>query len=144
MTKIKKIKKREGRPLRYPPKGTKITKTFHIKYEKKLSPVAKLLLNSFHHKYLYYAIEDILCFLKSRPIEKDAILAIIYSPVLSLHNTFSINFFDIWIQEIYISETSKFNKFLNKKNSSLESFSYITIKFLYTIKVPTKKSETLW
>ena len=140
---MKKIKRREGRALRYLD-SPKITKTFHIKYKKKLSPVAKLVLNSFHNKYLYHAIEDILYFLKARPVERDTILAIIYSPALSLQNTFSINFFDISIQEIYISERSKFNKFLNKKNSSLESFNYITIKFFYTIKVPTTKIKTLW
>jgi hypothetical protein len=138
-----KIRRSEGRPLRYP-KGDTITKTFHVKYNKKLSPVAKLVLNNLHNKYFFYAIEDILSVLKSRPIERDAILAILYSPVLSLQNNFSINFFDIWIQDIYISETSKFNKFLNKKNSSLESFNYVTIKFFYTIKPPTTKTKTLW
>jgi hypothetical protein len=52
-------------------------------------------------------------YLKSNPIERDNLLAILYSPVLSLQNNFSINFFDIWIREIYINEISKVNKFLN-------------------------------
>lgn len=142
--KKKKVNRSEGRPLTYPNVNETKSKTFHIKYDKRLSSVAKIVLNSFQKKYLYYAIDDILCFLKSRPTERDNILSIIYSPVLSLQNNSSIDFFDIWIQEIYISETSKFNKFLNKKDSSLESFNYITIKFFYRIKLPNTKTETLW
>jgi hypothetical protein len=72
----------------------------------------KIILNSFQNKYIYYAIDDILYLFKSNPIERDNLLAILYSPVLSLQNNFSINFFDIWIHEIYINEISKVNKFL--------------------------------
>lgn len=143
MTEKKKSRRHEGRRLSYPTSNV-ITKTFHIKYNKKLSSVAKLVLNSLHNKYLYYAIEDILCFLQLRPIECDSILAIIYSPVLFLHNNFSINFFDIWIQDIYITETSKFNKFLKKKKLRSQSFNYITIKFFYRITPPTIKPKILW
>jgi hypothetical protein len=69
---------------------------------KKIISIAKFILNSFQNKYLYYAIDDILYSLKSNPIERDNLLGILYSPVLSLQNNFSINFFDIWIREIYI------------------------------------------
>jgi hypothetical protein len=62
-------------------------------------------------KYLYYAIDDILYLLKANPIERDNLLAILYSPIISLQNNLSINFFDIWINEIYINETPKINKF---------------------------------
>ena len=99
----------EGKPFVYPDTNEITSKTFQIKYERKLSSIAKLLLNSFQNKYLYYAIDDILYLLKSNPVERDNILAIFYSPVLSLQNNFSINFFDIWIHEIYISEISKGN-----------------------------------
>ena len=94
----------EGKPLQYP-KANEITcKTFHIKYEKKLSSIAKLILNSFRNKYIYYAIDDILYLLKSNPVERDNLLAILYSQVISLQNNLSVNFFDIWIHEIYINE----------------------------------------
>ena len=139
-----KIRRRKSRPLRFYDNDPKIIKTFHVKYDKELSPVAKLVLNNLQNKYLYYAIEDILSLLKARPIERDRLLAILYSPVLSLQNHFSISFFNIWIKDIYINETSKFNKFLNKKNASSESFNYITIKFFYTIKSPPTKPKTLW
>ena len=82
--------------------------------------------------------------LKSNPTERDNLLAIIYSPVLSLQNNFSVNFFDIWIQELYINEVSKGNKFISNNSKNTEQFSYITIKFLYKTKVPIKKQDSLW
>ena len=91
-------------------------KTFCLKSKKPLSTVDKIILNNFEKKYLYHAIDDVLYTLKSSPIERDNILAILYSPILSLQNNFSVNFFDIWIRQIYIEEISKSNRFL-KKNS---------------------------
>ena len=87
-------------------------KLFQIKYEKKLSSTAKAILNSFQNKYIYYAIDDILYLLKTNTIERNNLLALLYSPILSLQNNFSINFFDIWIREVYIEEPIKPNKFL--------------------------------
>ena len=134
----------EGKPLQYPKLNEITSKTFQIRYEKKLSPIAKLILNSFHNKYIYYAIDDILYSFKSNAHERDNLLAILYSPVLSLQNNFSINFFDIWIHEIYINEVSKVNKFLNNDSLNFEQFSYITIKLLYKTRVPIKKQDSLW
>jgi hypothetical protein len=132
----------EGRPLEYTNEIT--SKTFQIKYEKKLSSFAKLVLNSFQNKYIYYAIDDILYSFKSNPSERENLLAILYSPVISLQNNFSINFFDIWIHEIYINEVSKVNKFLNNDSSNFEQFNYITIKLLYKTRIPIKKPDSLW
>ena len=119
----------EGKPFQYP--NEMMSKTFQIKYDKKLSSLARFILNSFRNKYIYYAIDDILYLLKSNPIERENLLALLYSPILSLHNNLCINFFDIWIHEVYINETSKINKFLNNEYQNLEQFTYITIKFLY-------------
>ena len=138
------IKKIEGKPLKSPIIDGMEFKIFTIKYEKKLSSIAKVLLNSFQNKYLYYAIDDILELFQTNPIEKKNLLAILYSPVLSLHNNRSINFFDIWIQEISIHEISKVNKFLKNDSRNFEQFSYITIKFLYITRMPIKKPEPLW
>ena len=62
--KLKLNKISEGKPLQYPrsedsqvPHQTQI---FQIKYDKRLSFVAKSILNSFRNKYIYYAIDDIL------------------------------------------------------------------------------------
>ena len=134
----------EGKPLQYPKSNEITLKTFQIKYEKELSSIAKFILNSFQNKYIYYAIDDILYLLKSNPIERDNLLAIIYSPVLSLQNNFSINFFDIWIHEIYINEVSKINKFITNDSQNFEPFNYITIKLLYKTRVPIKKQDSLW
>jgi hypothetical protein len=140
--KRKSITRSEGKPLQYPNEIT--SKTFQIKYEKRLSSIAKVILNSFQNKYIYYAIDDVLYLLKANPAERDNLLAILYSPVLSLQNNFSINFFDIWIREVYIEEVSKVNKFLTNDSDTSGQFSYITIKLLYKTRVPVKKQESLW
>jgi len=134
----------EGKPLQYPKSNEITSQTFQIKYDKKLSSIAKAILNSFQNKYIYYAIDDILYLLKGNPIERENILAILYLPVLSLQNNFSVNFFDIWIREVYIEEISKVNKFIIKDSQTLTQFSYVTIKLFYKTKVPIKKQESLW
>ena len=145
VTKKRKLTTRsEGKPFLYPNQIELTSKTFQIKYEKTLSSLAKLLLNSFQNKYLYYAIDDMLYELKSNPTERDNLIALIYSPVLSLQNNLSINFFDIWIHEIYINEIKTTNKFLTTDFNNSKSKSYITIKFLYRTKTTLKKQELLW
>ena len=134
----------EGKPLQYPKPNEITSKTFQIKYEKKLSLIAKLILNSFRNKYIYYAIDDILYLLKSNPVERDNLLEILYSQVLSLQNNLSVNFFDIWIHEIYINEISKVNKFINNDSQNFEQFTFLTIKLLYKTRIPIKKPESLW
>ena len=140
----KKRKSSEGRPLKYLHPSEGILRTFQIRYEKKLSSIAKLVLNSFQNKYIYYAIDDILDSFQSNPNERDNLLAILYSPIISLQNNFSIHFFDIWIDEIYIKEISKVNKFLNNDSSNLEQSSYIIIKLIYKTRIPSKKPDPLW
>ena len=134
--------KRSKGKIKYP--NTAISQTFQIKYDKKLSSVAKLILNSFQKKYIYYAIDDILYSFQSNPSERDNLLAILYSPILSLQNNFSIDFFDIWIDEIYIQEISKVNKFLKNNSSNFQQYSYITIKFFYKMPILPKKTDSLW
>lgn len=134
----------EGKPFLYPNTNELTSKTFQIKYDKKLSSVAKFLLNSFQNKYIYYAIDDILESFKSNPIERDNLLGILYSPVLFLQNNLFINFFEIWIHEIYVIEVPKINKFLTPSYENLKQFNYITIKLLYRTKIPIKKHESLW
>ena len=142
--KRKSITRSEGKPLQYPKTNEVISKTFQIKYQKKLSLTAKVILNSFRNKYIYYAIDDILYGLKSTPVERDNLLAVIYSPILSLQNNFFVNFFDIWIREVYIDESSKNNRFLTNELQPSESFSFITIKLFYKTRIPLKKQESLW
>ena len=140
--KIKKLS--EGKPLQYPKSNEIPSKTFQMKYRQNLSTTAKCILNSFQNKYIYYAIDDILYSLKSKPVERDNLLAVLYSPILSLQNNFSVNFFDIWIREVYIDEISKNNKFLKNDSTTLKQSNYITIKFFYKTRVPVKKPEPLW
>ena len=142
--KRKSTTKSEGKPLQYPKPNEIISKTFHIKYDKKLSTTSKFILNSFQNKYIYYAIDDILYLFELNKTERNNLLAILYSPVLSLQNNFFVNFFDIWIRDIYIDEVSNINKFLTQESQTSEQFSYIIIKFFYKTRVPVKKQESLW
>jgi hypothetical protein len=103
-------------------------KTFQIQYKIPLSLTARNILTSFTNKYIYYGIDDILYLLDSNPIERDNLLAILYSSMLSLHNDFSINFFDIWIDSVYIND----------------SFKSITLKLHYFTRTPIKKPEPIW
>jgi hypothetical protein len=143
--KKRKIKTRsEGKPLQYPKSSEITSKIFQMKYQKNLSLTAKCILNNFQNKYIYYAIDDILYSLKSKPMERDTLLAVLYSPILSLQNNFSVNFFDIWIREVYIDEISKNNRFLKNDSTTLKQYNYITIKFFYKTRVPVKKQGSLW
>ena len=116
------------------PKNFEI-KTFNVKSEKKLSPLAKLILQSVRFKHFYYVRDDISYLLKSNPIERDFLLQAFYSIILSLQNNLSVNFFDMWIYEIYITTVPANNKFLNEKPQSLELDEYITIKLAYETSV---------
>ena len=142
--KRKAITRSEGKAFQYPQSNEILSKTFQIKYEKKLSLTAKFILNSFQNKYIYYAMDDILYLSKLNSFERENLLEILYAPVLSLQNNFFINFFDIWIREIYINERAKVNKFLNSDLQTSEQFSYITIKLFYKTRVPVKKQKSLW
>jgi hypothetical protein len=142
--KRKSVTRSEGKPIQYPKSNEILSKTFQIKYEKKLSLIAKLVLNSFQNKYIYYAIDDILYFFELNKYERENLLAVLYYPILSLQNNYSVNFFDIWIKEIYIDEISKSNRFLITDCQTSKQFSYITIKLFYKTKVPLKKQESLW
>jgi hypothetical protein len=128
----------------YPNLNELKSKTFYIKYEKELSVIDKIMLNSFQNKYLYHVIDDIQYSLKSKPMEGKNLLSIIYSPIVYLQNNFSIDFFDMWVGEIYVNQESKVNKFLAKNTLNRERFSYVTIKLFYTTKLPVKKPEPLW
>lgn len=134
----------EGKPLAYPwinqTGNKKFLKTFQIKYEGTLSLKTKAMLNSFKHKYIYYAIDDILYCLNWNLEEQEKLLTFLYSSMLSLHNNFSINFFDIWIDTIYINNTNKNNRFLT---NDIE-ITYIKLNLYYMIGVPIKKAESIW
>ena len=78
VTKKRKVSSRsDGKPFLYPMQTEVTIKTFQIKYEKKLSTVAKFTLNSFQNKYLYYAIDDLLYLLKSNLVEQENLLNIL-------------------------------------------------------------------
>lgn len=114
-------------------------KTINVKSEKKLSPLAKLILQNVQFKHFYYVRDDISYLLKSNPSERDFLLQALYSIVISLQNNLSINYFDMWIYEIYINKVSTHNKFMSRKSQSPEPEEYITIKLAYGSSVPQER-----
>ena len=142
----------EGKAIPYPNlieeifnnNNNNFLKTFQIQYEGTLSFLAKSILNSFQKKYIYYAIDDIKYMLNSKPIEQKNLLTLLYSSMLSLHNDFSVNFFDIWIDSIYISNKDGNNRFLVNDLQNRKQTTYITLKLSYATKLPAKKTQTIW
>ena len=121
------------------PKSFQI-KTFNVKSEKTLSPLAKLILQTVQFKHFYYVRDDISYLLKSKPIERDFLLQALYSSVISLQNNLSINYFDMWIYEIYINKIPMRNKFINQKSQNLNPQEYLTIKLAYGDRVSKRSS----
>ena len=119
-------------------------KTFNVKCDSKLSPLAKTILQSFNFKLYYYVIDDLLYLLKSNLDERDYLLQILNSSVIFLQNNLYVNFFDIYIYDITINEVSKFNRFVNEQSNSFKVSNIITIKLAYQIKPVQKKLETIW
>ena len=119
-------------------------KTFSVKCDNKLSPLAKTILQSFNFKLYYYVIDDLLYLLKSNLDERDYLLQILNSSVIFLQNNLYVNFFDIYIYDITINEVSKFNRFVSKQSNSFKVSNIITIKLAYQIKPVQKKLETIW
>ena len=108
--------------------------TFNIKSENKLSSLAKLILQGMQFKHFYYARDDIFYLLNSNPIEQEFLLQALYSMSISLQNNLSVDFFDIWISEVYINKVPLKNKFIIEPYQTLESKEYITITLAYVRK----------
>ena len=108
-------------------------KTFNVKSEHNISPLAKSILQSLQFKHFYYALDDISYLLNPCPIERDFFLQIFSSVAIFVQNNLSINFFDMWIHEIYITEVSTPNKFLRENSNNKEFYEYITIKLAYSL-----------
>ena len=116
----------------------------YIKCDKNLSPLAKIIIKSFKFKLYYYVIDDLLYLLKSNPDERDYLLQTLHSTVIFLQNSLYINYFDIYVYDISISEVSNFNRFINQKSEQFQISNNITIKLAYQVKPITKKLETTW
>ena len=130
--------------LKYPDSIEACSITFLLNYEQKLSLNAKLLLNSFQKKYFYHAVDDILYLPNSTPSEQENLLALLYSPVLALQNNLFVDFFNIWIYEIYVDESVKQNRFLTSHSAHVSQSTQIAIKIVYETTVPVEKPDSYW
>jgi hypothetical protein len=119
-------------------------KSFNVKYDNKISILAKTVLQSFKFKLYYYVIDDLLYLLKSNIQERDYFLQILHSSAIFLHNNLYVNFLDIYIYEIGINEVKNLNRFVDPQSDNYQISNYITIKFAYQVKPLTKKFETVW
>lgn len=119
-------------------------KTFNIKYDNNLSSLTKTILESIKIKLYYYVIEDLFYILKSNPYERAELLKILHSTIVYLQNNLQINYFDIYIYEIYINEVPKFNRFIISQSKNVKYVNSITIKLAYQIKPITKKIDNFW
>lgn len=119
-------------------------KTFNIKYNRDISPLAKNIIQSFNLKLYYYVVEDLSYFLREKPTELDKILEILNCTVLFLHNNFFINFFDIYVYEINVKEVKNHNKLIHSNSMNLSIVNYLSIKLAYQSKKINKKFETIW
>ena len=138
-TKAKRVNK--TKPAQYPDLSEVNTKTFQILYHDDLSWKMKRLLKSFQRKSLHYVMDDILSTVQLNVEQRDNLLAVLYSPVISLQNNSAVDFFDIWIHELYVNKPLKVNRFLTSKSGN---FYQITIKVMYKKKKLRDVQKTLW
>lgn len=133
-----------GRPILYPYKEKKSCKTFQVYYQKELSSITKSILTGFKNKYIYYAIEDLKASLPSNSFERNDILSVLYSSMLWLHNNQCINFFDIWIANVYIREEISKNRFVKISSKQFTNNTKITLVLFYKIGLPRINLTSLW
>jgi len=118
--------------------------TFNIKCTKTISNYTKTILQILKGKGYYYVIDDLLYHLKSHKKECDYLLQILHSTVIYLQNNKGINFFEIFIYEIYINEAKNSNKFDRNQNKSFKNLNVLTIKLAYQ-KIPfIEPVEVVW
>lgn len=129
------------RPANYAPVDEALSKSFKIFYNHELSSETKFLLNSFRKKYVYHAIDDILYALNLNSNERKNLLSLLHSPILSLHNSNFVDFFDIWIHDLYIKKNLKINRLLTTK---FHNSYQITIVLRYKLKNPKRTPTSLW
>lgn len=120
------------------------SRTIQIRYEENLSLLSKSIINSFQNKYIFYAMDDLLYLLGPNSKECHSLLELLYSSMLSLHNNNATNFFDIWIDAVYINETYKYNKFLGNNSQKIKESTQITLILHHINRPPIKKPEPIW
>ena len=136
----------EGKSVYYPRNITKLdkkmAKTFQIHYDDSLSSVTKSILHTCQNKYVYYSLDDLKRIKNLK--ERKSLLAFLFSSLLSLHNNFSVNFFDIWIDQISLTPIPESNRFLVKNTQKSRKSTLIRLTLYYQTRLPIKKPESLW
>ena len=94
------------------------------------------------NKYIYYSLDDLKRIKNLK--ERKSLLAFLFSSLLSLHNNFSVNFFDIWIDQISLTPIPESNRFLVKNTQKSRKSTLIRLTLYYQTRLPIKKPESLW
>lgn len=133
----------EGKPVAYPnnriKSEKKFIKIFQMDYYDNISSLTKDILNTCQNKYIYYVIDDIKQITNIQ--EQQKLLKFLYSSMISLHNDFSINLYDIWIDQINLNYIPTYNKF---SKDTAQYFTSIKLKLYYRTRLPIKKAEPIW
>ena len=116
--------------------------TVNAKYSYKITQNLKKVLKNLRKRSFYKSVE-ILSKL-SNNLERTVILQIIYSAVAYAENNHHANLLKVWVDDIYIKEVVKSNKFLNKKSEKLKNTYYITLKISFEYKAFPGKKESIW
>lgn len=119
--------------------------TFRLQLSSPLSPTLKPLLASWKDKYLWYALDDLLDVFRTQPTEQQRMLGLLAGPVIRLQNRDSIDFFKIWIQQVWMEETPVSpNRFLAADRRPSDSTTLITLELCYQESRITPKPTPLW
>jgi len=121
-----------------------IFQTFTVKCEKNLSSRSKNILKTWKGKAFYYANEDILYLFKFNPIEQDFFLKILHSMAIFLQNATSASFFDIYIDDINITQIPRFNHSNTQKSHNIDLLDCLSFKLKCSVTPPPEKPETPW
>ena len=103
--------------------------TFIIKYENSLSQNLKTVLKNIRKRSFYKAIQLVGSISKLN--ERNSIFEILYSIATYAENNHYVNLMKLWINDISLEQSSKFNSFLNRKFQKLDNEYYIIIQLKF-------------
>jgi len=103
--------------------------TFIIKCENRISQNLKAVLKNIRKRSFYKAIQLVETISKLN--ERNWILEILYSVATYAENNHYVNLMKLWVDDISLEKSSKFNNFLNRNFQKLDDDYHIIIKLKF-------------
>jgi len=103
--------------------------TFIIKCENRISQNLKTVLKNIRKRSFYKAIQLVETISKLN--ERNWILEILYSVATYAENNHYVNLMKLWVDDISLEKSSKFNNFLNRNFQKLDNDYHIIIKLKF-------------